>query len=80
MRLAKYGQFEWLTWEMRLGIALIALALVFFAIKVSVFGKPAETYDYLLNALVFLPIDVFLVTLILNQSCYAPPPPPAPSP
>ena len=52
---------------MRLGVALIALSVVIFAIKFIVIGKPEETYDYLLNALGFLPIDVFLVTLILNQ-------------
>jgi hypothetical protein len=56
-----------ITWEIRLGIVLLGLSLVMFAIKFIVIGNPAETVDYVLNALGFLPIDVLLVTLILTQ-------------
>jgi hypothetical protein len=56
-----------ITWEIRLGIVLLALSLAMFALKFLVIGKPTETVDYVLNALGFLPIDVLLVTLILNQ-------------
>jgi len=56
-----------LTWEMRLGIFLVAASAVVYAIKFLVLGDPENTYYYVFNALGFLPINVLLVTVILNQ-------------
>ncbi|TAJ44951.1 hypothetical protein [Methanofollis fontis] len=56
-----------LTWEMRLGIFLVAVSVVVYAVKFLVLGNPENTYYYIFNALGFLPINVLLVTLILNQ-------------
>lgn len=55
------------SWETRLGIILVASSGVIYAIKYLVLGDPENTYNYIFNALGFLPINVLLVTLILNQ-------------
>lgn len=56
-----------LTWETRLGIFLVATSVVIYTIKFMFLGDPENTYYYVFNALGFLPINVLLVTLILNQ-------------
>ena len=56
-----------LSWEARLGIALVASTVLVYAVKFLVLGDPENTYYYVFNALGFLPINVLLVTLILNQ-------------
>ncbi len=58
---------KWSTWEFKFGIILILISAVFFKIKLMIFGLPDETYDYVLNGLVFLPINILIVTLVLNQ-------------
>ncbi|WP_292517359.1 hypothetical protein [Methanoculleus sp.] len=55
------------TWEVRLGIILVASSAAIYAVKDLLLGDPANTYQYIFNALGFLPINVLLVTLILNQ-------------
>ncbi|MDV2480604.1 hypothetical protein F8E02_01000 [Methanoculleus sp. Wushi-C6] len=55
------------TWEVRLGIVLVASSAVIYTVKYLVLGDPENTYHYIFNALGFLPINVLLVTLILNQ-------------
>ncbi|KUL05103.1 MAG: hypothetical protein XE10_0261 [Methanoculleus marisnigri] len=55
------------TWEVRLGIVLIAFAAAVYTAKYLLLGDPVNTYQYIFNALGFLPINVLLVTLILNQ-------------
>lgn len=56
-----------LTWEMRLGIFLVAASAVIYTAKFLFLGDPENTYYYVFNALGFLPINVLLVTVILNQ-------------
>jgi hypothetical protein len=55
------------SWEFKLGIALILFSIAIYAIKFFVLGDPLNSYFYVFNALGFLPINVLLVTLILNQ-------------
>lgn len=55
------------TWEVQLGITLILLSVAIYATKYLLLGDPENTYQYIFNALGFLPISVLLVTLILNQ-------------
>ena len=55
------------TWEVRLGIILLAFAAAVYTAKYLLLGDPVNTYQYIFNALGFLPINVLLVTLILNQ-------------
>ncbi len=54
-------------WEIKLGIALLAASSVIYAVKFVILGDPQNTFFYIFNALGFLPINVLLVTLILNQ-------------
>ncbi|KAF5082811.1 hypothetical protein [Methanoculleus horonobensis] len=55
------------TWEVRLGIILVASSVVIYGVKHLLLGDAENTYQYIFNALGFLPINVLLVTLILNQ-------------
>ncbi len=56
-----------LSWEACLGIALVCTSLSIFFAKHLLFGDPQNTFYYLFNALGFLPINVLLVTLVINQ-------------
>ena len=55
------------TWVVRLGIILILLSVVVYTTKYILLGDPGDTYQYIFNALGFLPINVLLVTLIINE-------------
>ncbi|MDN7025184.1 hypothetical protein FGU65_09820 [Methanoculleus sp. FWC-SCC1] len=54
-------------WETRLGIALVATSVIIYLTKYLLLGDALNTYQYLFNAIGFLPINVLLVTVILNQ-------------
>jgi hypothetical protein len=56
-----------LNWEVKLGIMLIIFSLVVYILKFITLGDPNNTYFYVFNSLGFLPINVLLVTLILNK-------------
>jgi hypothetical protein len=56
-----------LYWETRLGIALISVSILIYTTKYFVLGDPLNTYMYIFNSLGFLPINVLLVTLVINQ-------------
>ncbi len=60
-------QMKYLHWEFKLGIALVLLSIAVYSIKFLTLGDPENTYSYIFNALGFLPLNVLLVTLILNQ-------------
>lgn len=55
------------SWQVKLGIILVASSLVIYSVKFLVLGDPENTYYYVFNALGFLPINVLLVTLVLNE-------------
>lgn len=55
-----------ISWEMKLGIFLVVASAAVYTIKFLVLGDPENTYYYVFNALGFLPINVLLVTLVLN--------------
>lgn len=55
------------TWEMRLGLTLLGLSVAIYTMKYLLLGDLENTYQYIFNALGFLPINVLLVTLILNE-------------
>jgi hypothetical protein len=56
-----------ISWEAKLGISLIAFSAAVYLAKYITLGDPVNTYNYVFNALGFLPINVLLVTLILNK-------------
>lgn len=56
-----------LSWEMRLGIILIMLSILIYSIKYLIMGDAQNTINYLFNSLGYLPLNVLLVTIILNR-------------
>jgi hypothetical protein len=58
---------KWTGWQVRLGIILVLCSAVIYMTKFIILGDPENTYYYIFNALGFLPINVLLVTLVLNE-------------
>lgn len=56
-----------MSWEARLGVILICISITIFSLKYLILDDPANIYNYIFNSLGFLPINVLLVTLILNS-------------
>jgi len=56
-----------LKWETKLGIFLVGSSVLIYLLKTLLMGRIPDTYAYIFNALGFLPINVLLVTLILNK-------------
>lgn len=54
-------------WQIVLGVVLIAASVILFAIQIRIFHSTRDTFFYLFQDLAFIPIQVLLVTLILNQ-------------
>lgn len=57
------------TWEIRLACMLIAVSICVYAVKFLFFGDNGEsnTMSYIFNSLGFLPINILIVTLIINR-------------
>ena len=55
------------TWQIRLGIVLVCVSILIYAIKLTVLQNTRDTLNYIFNALGFLPVSVFLVTIVLNE-------------
>jgi len=55
------------SWQLKLGIFLIISSFLVYFVKFIILGDPENTYFYVFNALGFLPINVLLVTLVLNE-------------
>ena len=56
-----------LSWENRLALVLVSISVLVYGLKYLILGQAEGTYTYIFNALGFLPINVMLVTLILNR-------------
>lgn len=56
-----------LSWEAKLAIVLVAISLCIYTCKFLVLKNPGDTANYIFNALGFLPINVLLVTIVLNK-------------
>jgi hypothetical protein len=54
-------------WQIILGVLLVAVSAILFSVQIRIFHSPRDTYFYLFQDLAFIPIQVLLVTLILNQ-------------
>src|SRR5512140_2293275 len=54
-------------WQIVLGGVLVAASVSVFALQILIFDSPRDTFFYLVQDLAFIPIQVLLVTLILNQ-------------
>ncbi len=54
-------------WQVLLGAALVALSAFLYILEVEIFHSPRDTFFYLFQDLAFVPIQVLLVTLIINR-------------
>ncbi len=56
-----------LRWQLLLGSALVALSALLYIAEINIFHSPRDTFFYLFQDLAFVPIQVLLVTLIINR-------------
>ena len=54
-------------WQMRLGVSLVVLSALIYAVHYAVFHDVHHIFIYLLGDIAFVPIEVLLVTLIVHQ-------------
>ena len=54
-------------WYFSMSIGLIALSAVLYLIQIEIFHKVGDTFFYMLQDIAFVPVQVLLVTLFLNQ-------------
>jgi hypothetical protein len=59
--MAKFG------WQVRLGLGLIILSILLYAIDILAFRDPYHVAVYLLGELAFLPISVLFVTVFIDR-------------
>ncbi len=56
-----------IAWQLQIGLFLILLSFLLYALHYLLFGDLHHIYIYLLGDIAFLPIEVLLVTLILHK-------------
>lgn len=54
-------------WQAALGGLLIASSVIIYYVQNLIFGKTEDTFFYMFQDLAFVPVQVLLVTLMLNQ-------------
>jgi hypothetical protein len=54
-------------WYISLSLLLIAFSVVSYFVQIEIFHRTEDTFFYMLQDVAFVPIQVLLVTLILNQ-------------
>lgn len=54
-------------WQILLGVSLTMLSIIVYIAQIAIFHSERDTFFYLFQDLAFIPIQVLLVTLILNQ-------------
>lgn len=55
------------SWYLTISITLIALSAIFYMVQIHIFHDEHETFFLMLQDLSFVPVDVLLVTLILDR-------------
>jgi len=55
------------SWQVVLGVTLVAASAVTYLLQIAIFNKPGDTFFYMVQDLAFLPVQVLLVTVILNE-------------
>jgi hypothetical protein len=65
--LMKGGIMKYRTWYLTITIGFLALSVIFYLIQISIFHRSHDTLYYFFQDLSFVPINVLLVTLILDR-------------
>lgn len=55
------------TWYILLGLSLVLFSMVTYFVQNTIFHKPEDTVFYMLQDIAFLPIQVLIVTMIINE-------------
>ncbi len=58
---------KFFNWQLRLGLAFLLVSASFYTLHYRLFADPGYIFRFLIAQLGFLPISVFLVTMVLNQ-------------
>jgi hypothetical protein len=58
---------KYLSWQVVLGISLVALSALLYFVEIEIFHSSRDTFFYLFQDIAFVPIQVLLVTLIINR-------------
>ncbi|MDD3977246.1 MAG: hypothetical protein PHI15_03700 [Methanomicrobium sp.] len=56
-----------INWEMKLAVLLICFTIFIYSVKYLLLQNAGDTVNYIFNSLGFLPINVLLVTIVLNK-------------
>ncbi|MBP2132812.1 hypothetical protein J2128_000733 [Methanomicrobium sp. W14] len=54
-------------WVMKLSLLLVGVTIVIYSLKYLVFHNMGDTLNYIFNSLGFLPLNVLLVTIVIND-------------
>lgn len=54
-------------WEVKLALFLVTMTVFIYSLKYLIFHNPGDTINYVFNSIGFLPINVLLVTIVLNK-------------
>jgi len=54
-------------WYLFLTAALVGISAIFYFVQVQIFHRTGDTFFYMLQDIAFVPVQVLLVTLFLNQ-------------
>ncbi len=54
-------------WYLLIGLALIALSAISYLFQIAVFRRTEDTFFYMIQDIAFIPIQVLLVTIIVNE-------------
>ncbi|HUL00998.1 MAG TPA: hypothetical protein VLX29_09095 [Nitrospirota bacterium] len=55
------------SWQILLGLSLLIMSILLYFAQIEIFHDPRDTFFYLLQDLAFIPVQVLLVTVILNR-------------
>jgi hypothetical protein len=61
------GGWKMNSWEFRLGGVLLLISMMIYYIQVIIFESPRDTVFYLLQDLAFVPMQVLLITMLVNH-------------
>lgn len=54
-------------WQLLFGLALVTLSAVLYSVQISVFESTRDTFFYLFQDIAFVPVQILIVTLIVDR-------------
>lgn len=66
-KVSKGDNMRWLSWQVRLGIVLVAATAALYGLHYLIFGDLHHIFIYLLGDFAFVPLQVLIVTLIVEE-------------